>query len=407
MKIKYITITCEKYHFTRVQSIRDTWGKNQDVLFLSDINISPDVVGFDYLRKGYDNIWMKYREIIKNWTDFKYDWYFFTDDDTFVNVKNINNLLSNYSVDDKICLGVLGVLNADATDRDGNYTGFPLHTIQGNQTELPLTYASGGAGFILSLESMKTINKYLNTIQDVPRCYNSDVTIGFWIRNSGIKNINTKGFWWTHPTELQHDVDVIKESYTYHYVDEKMMHELFNICNDRQNRVLRNAEYGTHMTPLIAAVMNTRGPIFEMGCGDYSTPILHAICLAQKRYVLSTDTSKEWLNLFRDMESEIHRFEYVPVYSDDWQQNPRPEMWDGVGNQKWSVVFIDHRPGERRKFDILRFENDAEIIVVHDTETSSYGYEPILDRFRYRYNYIRYAVRTTLVSNKIDVEKLF
>lgn len=229
MKIKYITITCEKYHSTRVQSIRDTWGKNQDVVFLSDINISPDIIGFDYLRKGYENIWMKYAEILKNWTDFTYDWYFFTDDDTFVNVKNINNLLTNYSVDDKICIGVLGVLNADATDRDGNYTGFPLHTIKGNQTELPLTYASGGAGFILSVESIKIINKYLNTVQDVPRCYNSDVTIGFWIRNCGIKTINTEGFWWTNPTELQHDVDMIRKSYTYHYVDEKMMCELFNI----------------------------------------------------------------------------------------------------------------------------------------------------------------------------------
>lgn len=229
MKVKYITITCEKYHSTRVQSIRDTWSKNQDVVFLSDTNIAPDIVGFDYLRKGYENIWMKYREIIKNWTDFTYDWYFFTDDDTFVNVKNVNNLLKNYSVDDKICIGVLGVLNPDATDRGGNKTGFPLRTIQGDQTELPLTYPSGGAGFILSLESMKTINKYLNTIQDVPRCYNSDVTIGFWIRNSGIKNINIEGFWWTNPTELQHDVDMIRKSYTYHYVDEKMMCELFNI----------------------------------------------------------------------------------------------------------------------------------------------------------------------------------
>lgn len=174
-----------------------------------------------------------------------------------------------------------------------------------------------------------------------------------------------------------------------------------------ENRILKNAEYGTHMAPLITAVINTNGPVFEMGCGDYSTPMLHAICTAQHRQLLSTDTSKEWLKYFTDMENEYHKFIYVPVYDDDWLLNPKPEKWDEIGNQSWSVVFIDHRPGERRKVDIERFKNTAQIIVVHDTETMGYGYEPILKSFKYRYDYKRYNIYTTLVSNFIDVSKLF
>lgn len=173
------------------------------------------------------------------------------------------------------------------------------------------------------------------------------------------------------------------------------------------NRRLKDAEYGTHMSPLITAVMNTVGPVFEMGCGDYSTPILDSICKVQNRKLLSTDTSRSWLSQFRDMESPNHEFKYVPVYDDDWQLNPRPDKWESVGNQTWGVVFIDHRPGDRRRVDIQRFENDAEIIVVHDSETSSYGYEPVFARFTYRYDYKRYTTYTTLVSNTIDVAKLF
>jgi hypothetical protein len=174
-----------------------------------------------------------------------------------------------------------------------------------------------------------------------------------------------------------------------------------------KSRLLKDAQYGTHMAPLVTAVINTKGPVFEMGCSDYSTPILHAICTAQNRQLLSTDTSKEWLKYFMDMENDTHKLIYVPVYDDDWNLNPKPEKWDEIGNQLWSVVFIDHRPGERRKVDIKRFKDNAEIIVVHDTEHEGYEYEEILSTFRYRYDYKRYTVYTTIVSNYIDVSKLF
>lgn len=229
MRIKFITLTCEKYHNTRVSKIKETWGKDQDVIFLSDMNVGDDIIGYDYLPKGYENIHYKYSEFFRKYSDMSYDWYFFTDDDTYVNVNNIKILLDKYISNDPICIGVYGKLNPDATDKDGNYTGFPLNTIQGSETSLPLTYPSGGAGFILSVESMRVINKYLNSVDDIPRCYSSDVTIGFWIRNSGISPVNMYGFWWTNPVELKHDDESISKSYTYHYVSEKMMDELFSI----------------------------------------------------------------------------------------------------------------------------------------------------------------------------------
>lgn len=60
-----------------------------------------------------------------------------------------------------------------------------------------------------------------------------------------------------------------------------------------QSRVLGDANWGTHQTPLISAVMHTKGPILELGCGDFSTPLLHAICSTNQRMLLSTDTDKK------------------------------------------------------------------------------------------------------------------
>lgn len=168
------------------------------------------------------------------------------------------------------------------------------------------------------------------------------------------------------------------------------------------------SSYGTHMACLVAAAVHTDGPILEMGAGDYSTPLLHSVCSKNERYLLSTDTDQKWLSYFTDMENDWHKFKYVKVYEDDWEINPQPNEWDAIGGDRhWSVVFIDHRPGERRVIDIARLRNNTEIFVVHDTEQSEYYYEPLLSSFRYKYVDKRYTTQTTVVSDTIDVRKFF
>ncbi|MGE0206433.1 MAG: hypothetical protein AB7R69_01140 [Candidatus Babeliales bacterium] len=174
------------------------------------------------------------------------------------------------------------------------------------------------------------------------------------------------------------------------------------------NRRLGDGNYGTHMAPLMTVVANTKGPILELGSGDYSTPLLHAVCSVTKRFLLTTDTDKRWLSLFIDLARDWHHFSYIPVFEDDWAKNPKPELWDAVGTDRyWSVVFVDHRPGDRRRVDIERLRHNADIFVVHDTEEPAYGYEPVLATFKYRYTYLRYAIQTTIVSDTIDIRTFF
>jgi len=237
MKLKFITLTCPKYHNTRVKQIKNTWGKTQQIIFLSDTTVVPDIIGYDYIPNGYENVWCKYVEFLKNYTNDETDWIFFTDDDTFVNISNAENLLKNYDPNLNICIGRMGLLNSDGTDKDGNQTGFPFNTISGVNAELPLWYPGGGSGFVLSRTAMLCLTTYIKNIihETIPRCINGDVTFGFWLKNCNIKLIDIVGFWWTNPSNLNHSLEEIKKSITYHYASEKIIEYLYNLTNEDLN----------------------------------------------------------------------------------------------------------------------------------------------------------------------------
>jgi hypothetical protein len=209
------------------------------------------------------------------------------------------------------------------------------------------------------------------------------------------------------------------EKLTYRRIRNSLHYRLFKLLSNFINvhvpgtlvypgRVLGDGNWGTHNIPLIAAVINSEGPILELGAGDYSTPLLHALCKKNKRFLHSTDTDKKWLDLFIDLETPYHQFTYVPVFEDDCMLNPNLEKWDSIGiDHSWGVVLVDHRPAERRRVDIARLKNNTNIFVVHDSEQLSYEYENVFSMFKYRYDYTRYKSRTTLLSDKTDVSSFF
>jgi hypothetical protein len=152
---------------------------------------------------------------------------------------------------------------------------------------------------------------------------------------------------------------------------------------------------GSHKLALLAASILTAQhdkPVMEMGCGYYSTILLHRIIVnEQKRFLLSTDTDREWLLKFEtNMSSSLHQFRHINQTSE----------WDNVGldRPRWSIVFIDHKPGERRVIDIIRLANVSDIVIVHDTETSSYNYESGLAKYSYRYRYNYLPTHTDVLS---------
>lgn len=165
--------------------------------------------------------------------------------------------------------------------------------------------------------------------------------------------------------------------------------------------------FATRLPVLMGAVSCTKGPILELGCGNYSTPILHEVAEKSLRYVLTLDCDQEWMSRFTGMRSAYHSLVCVGM-TDGFKKTGVSvkedfDVWQNctlIDNEPmWSVVLVDHRPGERRKDEIVRLKDRAYYIVVHDSQEPGYGYEPVLSQFKYRYDYKRYDTWTTVVSN--------
>lgn len=148
----------------------------------------------------------------------------------------------------------------------------------------------------------------------------------------------------------------------------------------------------THLPILIAAVNHTPGAVLELGCGAYSTPVLHALC--QGRELLSLEQDPEWFELFKRFARGTHRVERV----EDWNK--------AAIERPWGVAFVDHAPGAQRAIDIVRLKPHAKIIVAHDTEHRTYGYEPIFATFKYRVEWRTYSPWAVAVSDTDDLEWL-
>lgn len=156
--------------------------------------------------------------------------------------------------------------------------------------------------------------------------------------------------------------------------------------------------HGTHLPLLVAAVARTTGDVLELGCGNYSTLVLHELCKALNRRLWTYDSDPAWLDQFMHLASDGHQL--FPVDKDHWDS--------AAIHRPWGCAFVDHAGpdsgrGERRIVEIGRLAKWADAIVVHDTEEAGYGYEPTLARFTYRMDYKIVRPWTSVVSNRMDV----
>jgi len=147
----------------------------------------------------------------------------------------------------------------------------------------------------------------------------------------------------------------------------------------------------THEPLLAAAVAIARpGPVLEVGAGNYSTPLLHALCAAMGRELLTIESDINWVERFASLRSSTHKLVHVI----DW--DAAIPLTD---SRTWSVVFIDHAPALRRVVEIDRLADRAEFIVVHDSEDAAYNYGPSFEKFKHQHDYKRFTPWTTVLSN--------
>lgn len=128
-------------------------------------------------------------------------------------------------------------------------------------------------------------------------------------------------------------------------------------------------------------------PILEMGCGEGSTPYLKEWCKKNKKDLFSYDYDKDWAN------------KYNANYVTDW---------DSINHVQYSVILIDHSPGERRYIDIDKLKDSCEYMVIHDSEPAATGYmyDKIWNLFPYRKNLKTEGAWATIVSRKNEIPEI-
>ena len=161
--------------------------------------------------------------------------------------------------------------------------------------------------------------------------------------------------------------------------------------------------YFSHI-PLLAAVVAkwSAGPVLELGAGLGSTLMLHGLCGALNRKLVTLDSDEAWLNKFTNLSRSWHQLKLVNSFHDlaEYKEN-------------WGVAFVDHGISEQRGQSVLHLQDTTDIIVCHDTcHYFLYGYEPTLTSFKYRWNYKPHGIgfdspMTSVVSRTVDVAALF
>lgn len=157
--------------------------------------------------------------------------------------------------------------------------------------------------------------------------------------------------------------------------------------------------YSSHLPILIKVLQLSSGPVLELGSGVFSTPVLHWLCLEAKRPLITYENYQEHFEMNKVFASPEHEVKFI-------------NSWDEaqIENTHWGVVFVDHKPGERRVIEIRKLANIADYIIVHDTEPDHDKYFGFIDKafplFKYRYNYKRRRPYTSVLSNFKDLANL-
>ena len=102
------------------------------------------------------------------------------------------------------------------------------------------------------------------------------------------------------------------------------------------------------------AALARQGPILELGCGHYSTPLLAAIAAYQERKYLVQASNAEWAAKF---------VEDADVELVDWA------TWEPKG--EWGLVFLDSEEAVKDRIERLpALAKIAKLVVMHDANVA-------------------------------------
>lgn len=205
-KILYVILHGE-VNKDRYNNVKDTWGINSDLLFYGDYEDNKEEIIKVSDNKSYQSNEEKHVNIFKYLSQnptYNYEWFFFCDDDTFVNVNKLEKLLTTFDVN-----YVHGQLLTTNVIDDG-----------------PIEYLSGGAGYLIHCDLLEKISK---EIKNLNTGY-ADLTLGVCLKNLNIPILNYEFFKSQSHIFYEYPDESIKNYITFHYI--KTKDEMFKLLNN-------------------------------------------------------------------------------------------------------------------------------------------------------------------------------
>jgi hypothetical protein len=186
----------------RYFNVKETWGKDVDCLFYSDHeDAEKNIIKVSDRKDYWSNEPKHINSIIYVGNNINnYEWFFFCDDDTFVNTEKLNSLLDTFDKN-KVHGEIL---------RTNNYRGVPI-------PPPILEYCSGGAGYLIHSNNLKLISKEIKILNTGY----SDVTLGLFLRELKIPVSNLELFRSQPPNFYNYTTEEIKNYITFHYIKSK------------------------------------------------------------------------------------------------------------------------------------------------------------------------------------------
>lgn len=208
--IFFSILSCKDFISTRQKHLKSSWVQNIKYMFASDITTEDNVMLTT--QTGHISAEIKQLEslnyILKNHANF--EWYFFCDDDTFVNVENLINYLN--SLPEHIS-NIGKVLSSETDPMNPTWKAF----------NKGFKYYSGGAGFAIRKDLLTKLSckkLYITTKY-------SDVSMGLLLADESLHDCNLLNC--NIPVVENHTIEQIKKSITYHYVKDDLMCSLGEI----------------------------------------------------------------------------------------------------------------------------------------------------------------------------------
>jgi hypothetical protein len=137
-------------------------------------------------------------------------------------------------------------------------------------------------------------------------------------------------------------------------------------------------------------------PILELGTGDYSTPFLNKIDIQK----ISVESDREWFEKVKKYRGENHIVKHYEKIT--------PVLTRLALKTFYSICLIDNAPGESRGDIALLIADKARYVIMHDAETSTYGYAKALSHYKYKRTFRVEGIlsETIIASNFKDVNLL-